>query len=75
MTDISSSTPDAASPLDWGHDVDEVHAGGLDIKRTATEAERKSLADALGILGCEALQVNYRLKRAPHDGYRLAGKV
>ncbi len=75
MTDIPDSTPETANPLDWGHDLDEVHAGGLDIKRTATEAERKLLADALGILGCEVLQVNYRLKRAPADGYRLTGKV
>ena len=55
--------------------MDEVHAGGLDIKRTATADERAALAKALNVLECELLQVNYRLKRAPAEGYRLAGKV
>ena len=59
----------------WGHDASDVSAGGLEYKRTATEAERAALAKALDVLGCEALSVVYRIKRAPIDGYRLTGKV
>ena len=76
MTDVpTTGAPDASKALSWGHNTDEVHAGGLDIKRTATEAERIVLAKSLGILSCETLQVSYRLKRAPADGYSLKGKV
>lgn len=76
MTDVPNpDIPDAPLPVDWGHDTDEVHAGGLDIKRAATEAECAALASALSILSCQSLQISYRLKRAPADGYRLRGKI
>ena len=73
---IGTSDPSGPSvPLDWGHETDEVHAGGLDIKRVATDAERSVLAMALDILDCERLEISYRLTRAPAEGYRLKGKV
>ena len=75
MTDNTIAPIDAQPPLDWGHDTDEVHAGGLDIKRVATDAERAAIAATLGIVACEQLQVGYRLKRAPADGYRLRGNI
>ena len=70
-----ASDPGRSQPLDWGHATDEVHAGGLDIKRAATAADRAALAQALNILDCELLELSYRLKRAPADGYRLKGKL
>ena len=62
-------------PLDWGHEIDEVHAGGLEIQRKATAAECAALARALDILQCDSLDVSYRLRRAPAEGYRLRGKL
>ena len=56
-------------PLDWGHEIDEVHAGGLEIQRKATAAECAALARALDILQCDSLDVSYRLRRAPAEGF------
>ena len=77
MPDKITTSPVAAAtqPLDWGHDVSDISAGGLEVKRQATATERATLAAALDILGCEALQVSYRLTRAPAEGYRLKGKL
>ena len=75
MPNTPAANDDARLPLDWGHETDEVHAGGLDIKRTATDAERAAVAKALDILACDQLTVSYRLKRAPAEGYRLKGKL
>ena len=77
MTELNAPGTAAAVrlPLDWGHSTDEVHAGGLEIKRAATDAERVALAAALNVLACESLKLGYRLKRAPADGYRLKGKL
>ena len=77
MTD-TTPTGDAAGPalpLQWEHDIEQIPAGGLNIKRAATEAERMALAPALEILSCDSLQVTYRIKRAADDGYRLKGKL
>ena len=74
-TPMSEAEPQSAPPLDWHHAIDEISAGGLEMKRVATEAERAAVAAALGILGCESLEAKYRIKRAPADGYRLKGKV
>jgi len=45
------------------------------VKREATETERTAVAKALGVLGCEKLQANFRVTRAADDGYRLKGKL
>lgn len=65
----------ALQPLIWDHETEQVPASGLGVKRAATDAERAALATALGILSCDALQVSYRLSRAPDEGYRLKGKL
>lgn len=66
--------PDAL-PLAWGHQTEDIHAGGLEQTLVATEAERNAVSAALGILGCEAIQLRYRLTRAADDGYRLKGRL
>ena len=68
-------TAEPPLPLIWEHETGQVPAGGLGIKRAATDVERAALAAALEILSCDALQVSYRLSRAPDDGYRLKGKL
>ena len=77
MPDKTTTSADAAAPLplDWGHDISDISAGGLDVKRAATAAERVALAAALQILACETVQVSYRVTRAPAEGYRLKGKL
>lgn len=67
--------PSAAPPLDWSHETEEVHAGGLEQTRTATDKERVAVASALGILGCDQIRFAYRLTRAADDGYRLKGRL
>ena len=77
MPEKTSTSGAAAAPLplDWGHDISDISAAGLDVKRQATAPERAVLAAALEILSCEAMQVSYRLTRAPAEGYRLKGKL
>ena len=63
-------------PLDWNHDGSDISAGGLEMTRTATPEERAALAARLEILGVDALQSTYRIKRmADERGFRLRGKL
>jgi uncharacterized metal-binding protein YceD (DUF177 family) len=75
MPDSAAFPSAKASPLGWGHECSEIHAGGLEQTRTASEDERVALASALGILACEQMRVAYRVTRAADEGYRLKGRL
>ncbi len=61
--------------LEWTHAMREVPAAGLAVARTATPEEAARVAEALDILGVEALVATYRIKPVPGGRYRLAGEI
>lgn len=75
MPESPAPSSSSKQPLDWSHDTEEIHAGGLEQVRMATEAERAAVAAALGILACEQIRFSYRLTRAADDGYRMKGRL
>lgn len=60
---------------DWRHRLNEIPAGGLRIKRSATPAERVELARQLPLVSCEALSVQYVIKPSGRDAYAMTGNV
>jgi uncharacterized metal-binding protein YceD (DUF177 family) len=64
-----------AEPLAWVHGVAEIPEAGLRADKTATEAERASLAEALEVTGCEEARAEYSIKALGGGRYRMAGKV
>jgi uncharacterized metal-binding protein YceD (DUF177 family) len=69
MTDIIE-----ALPLDWTIAACDIPERGLKGTRTATDAERAGVANALDLLSCEALEVTYAIT-ARDGGYRLEGGI
>lgn len=60
---------------DWRHRLNEIPAGGLRTKRSATPDERAELASQLPLVSCEALTVQYVIKPSGRDGYAMTGNV
>lgn len=67
--------PSAPLPLDWSIETTAVPDRGLKGSRAASEAERAALADALGILSCDALEATYQIRALGDGAYRLEGGI
>jgi uncharacterized metal-binding protein YceD (DUF177 family) len=61
--------------LDWTHATTDIPETGRRFERAATEAERRAVADALDLVGCERLDVSYELRPLAGGRYRLAGDI
>ena len=61
--------------LDWTHTVAEVGAKGVEIERTATVAECGEVAAAMGVLGCNAITVSYRIAPIAKSRFRTKGTL
>ncbi len=59
--------------LAWKHATTEIPGNGLSVQRSATPEECATGCAALGILGCEAIDVRYRIRAVAGDGFRLEG--
>ena len=64
-----------SAPLDWSYRVREIPEAGLRETRSATAAERASIAEALEIVSCEELTAKFDIRATGKGHYRLAGKV
>jgi uncharacterized metal-binding protein YceD (DUF177 family) len=62
-------------PLAWSHRTAEIPEGGLHVTRAATPAERTAIAQALDIVSCDALTVDYGVRALGEGRYRMTGKV
>ncbi|HEY7670338.1 MAG TPA: YceD family protein [Hyphomicrobium sp.] len=62
-------------PLSWSHRGADVPEAGLEVTRAATSAERAAVAQALGILACDALSADYRVRPLGEGRYRMTGKL
>lgn len=63
------------APLDWTHETTEIPERGLKRDRAATDAERVALAEALDILRCDGLDVQYEIENIGSGAFRLSGDV
>jgi uncharacterized metal-binding protein YceD (DUF177 family) len=61
--------------LDWTEKTADIPAGGTERQREATAKERRTVANALGILQVGRLEVRYRLSAIAGDAYRLTGTL
>jgi hypothetical protein len=61
--------------LDWSYRVREIPEAGLRETRSATAAERVSVAAALEVVACEELTAKFDIRAMGKGNYRLAGKV
>jgi uncharacterized metal-binding protein YceD (DUF177 family) len=67
--------PVLEAPLAWNFETGDVPANGLEIRKTATDAERAAVAEALGLLSCDTLEATYRVRRLAGDRYGLKGTL
>lgn len=63
------------APLDWSYRVREIPEAGLRETRSATAAERASVAEALEVVSCEELTARFEIRATGNGHYRLAGNV
>jgi hypothetical protein len=63
------------APLDWSYRVREIPEAGLREMRSATAAERESVAAALEVVSCEELTARFDIRATGKGHYRLAGNV
>jgi len=67
--------PTAPLPLDWTIETTAVPDRGLKGSRSASEAERTALAEALGIMSCDALEATYQIRALGEGAFRLEGGI
>jgi uncharacterized metal-binding protein YceD (DUF177 family) len=67
--------PSAPLPLDWTVETAAIPERGLKGSRTATDTERAALADALGLLSCDALEATYQIRSLSDGVYLLEGGI
>ena len=63
------------APLEWSYRVREIPESGLRETRTATAAERASVAAALEVVSCEELTAKFYIRATGKGNYRLSGSV
>ncbi len=61
--------------LNWSIVAAEIQAKGLDEQRLATPDERVALSKALALLGCDRIELRYRVKGLAGGRYRLQGTL
>lgn len=71
MTDLVEVAPLAT----WSHRVSEVPERGLEVRRSATDAERRAIAAALDLVSCDRLDASYRLRSFGSGRYKLTGEL
>lgn len=59
--------------LNWKHATTEIPGNGLSVQRSATPEECEAMRAELGVVGCEAIDVRYRIRAVAGDGFRLEG--
>lgn len=64
-----------SQPLDWTHDIATATGAANPIRRHATAAECQAMATALGLVACDGLAAEYKLKAASGDRIVMTGKV
>ncbi|MCZ7594979.1 MAG: DUF177 domain-containing protein [Hyphomicrobium sp.] len=64
-----------SAPLHWSYRTTEIPEPGFRERRTATSAERATVAAALEVVSCEALTANFTIRATGQGCYRLAGKL
>ena len=64
-----------SGPLPWSLRTTEIPETGLHKTVSATEAERSAVARALGLVSCEAIEADYRVRALGAGRYRLAGTL
>lgn len=64
-----------ANPLTWTEILADIGDQGLSRHRIATPAERKALAEALGLVECTEMAADYRLVAKRGGSYLLEGDV
>ncbi len=64
-----------APPLSsWSHRLTDIADRGLEVRRSATPEERAAITNALDLLGCDRLDVDYRIREIAGGRYRMTGK-
>ena len=59
--------------LTWNYATAEIPDNGLAVQRSATPEECDAVRTELDILGCEAIDVRYRIRAVAGDAFRLQG--
>lgn len=62
-------------PLQWSYRTAEIPDAGFREIRTATSAERATVAALLEVVSCEALTADFTIRATGQGCYRLAGKL
>lgn len=62
-------------PITWTHATTEIPDRGLERTRSADEAERAAVAEALSLIACDRLNVSYVLAPAGAGAWRLTGDL
>jgi len=61
--------------LDWTHATTDIPERGLKRSRSATDAERAGLTEALDLLGCDSLDVSYGVGPVASGAWRVSGDL
>jgi uncharacterized metal-binding protein YceD (DUF177 family) len=64
-----------SAPLTWSHRTTAIPETGLHQSVAATEAERSAISKELGLISCEAITVNYRIRALGMGRYGLGGTL
>lgn len=66
----------ASMPLaSWSHATVDVPAQGLEVTRSANDAERADIVRALPLAALDKLQAHYRITGLAGGGWRLKGQI
>lgn len=72
MTRQTSASVPLAS---WSHATVDVPAQGLEVTRSASDAERADMVRALPLAALDTLQAHYRITGLAGGGWRLKGQI
>jgi uncharacterized metal-binding protein YceD (DUF177 family) len=64
-----------SGPLAWSHRTTAIPEIGLHLSVAATEAERLAIAKELGLLSCEAVEVDYTIRALGMSRCRFTGHL
>jgi len=64
-----------SGPLAWSHRTSAIPETGLHVSVAATEAERSAIVKELGLLSCEAVEVDYTIRTLGMSRCRLIGHL
>jgi uncharacterized metal-binding protein YceD (DUF177 family) len=64
-----------SGPLPWSYRTTEIPETGVHQSVAASEAERSAIAQELGLVSCDAVDVDYTVRALGGGRYRLAGNL